>query len=286
MHRRLAAWALAVAMALMLGACSSASVAYRNARLLYDNAPTFMLWSFDDYIELTDAQKDLARERLQKALGWHRRNVLPGYAGFLAALEAQVDAGLTEEALRADNERLRGYYRDLAEHLLPDAADLFATLDGSQVGELEQRLAKADRRMLEEAASSRARAIGRTIGHLEAWTGPLTDTQRELVKARMLALRDLTPQRVAEWRLRQSRLVALLRAQPPRDEMVAQLRALLFDTDAWRDPAYAQAVRERDDALIGMLAELARTLDASQLAHVKERIRGLQSDIARAIRES
>src|SRR5206468_10348749 len=97
---------------------------------------------------------------------------------------------------------------------------------------------------------------------------------------------DLTPQRVAEWRERQARLIALLRAPPAREEMVAQLHALLFDSEAWRDAAYARALAERDEAIVGMLAELARTLDAAQVAHVKERIRGLRSDIARATRES
>ena len=261
-------------------------MAYRNARVLYDNAASFMLWSVEDYIDLTGEQKDLARERLEKALAWHRRNALPAYADFLGSLDAQVDAGLTEEALRADQERLRGFYRDISEHLLPDAADLFATLDASQVDDLGYRLAKADRRMLEEAAASRARAIGRTLGHIEAWTGSLMPAQRELVKARMRALPDLTAPRVAEWRARQARLIALMRARPPRDEMVAQLHALVFDEDAWRDADYAKALRERDAAMVAMLAELARTLDAGQLAHVKDRIRGLRSDIARATRES
>jgi hypothetical protein len=270
----------------MLSACSTASVAYRNARVLYDNAATLVLWSLDDYIDLTADQKDLARDRLGQALAWYRRNELPTYGQFLETLDGQVDAGLTEPALRADQERLRGFYRDTAEHLLPDAADLFATLDASQIDDLEQRLAKADRRMLEKASASRSRALAKTIDHLEAWTGPLAPAQRDLVKARMGALPDLTPQRVAEWRLRQGRLIALLRLRPPRDTMVAQLRGLLFDTDAWRDAAYGRALGERDAAFVSTLAELARTLDASQLAHVRERIRGLQSDIARATRAS
>jgi len=286
MRARVAAWILLLAAALVLAGCSTASMAYRNARVLYENAATFMLWSVEDYLDLNDAQKDLARERLQKALEWHRRNALPAYAAFLAELDAQVDAGLTDEALRADHERLRGFYRDLVEHLLPDAADLFATLDASQVDDLEHRLAKADRRILEEARASRDRAMGRTLGHLEAWTGPLTPAQRELVKSRLRALPDLTPQRVAEWRLRQARLVALMRTPPPPDAMVARLHGLLFDTDAWRDPAYARAVRERDESMVAMLAQLARTLDAEQVGSIKARIRGLQADIVRAIRAS
>jgi len=285
-RRGLAAWGLAVLAALLLAACSTASVAYRNAGMLYENAPSFLLWSLDDYIDLTVDQKDLAQERLRQALEWHRRHELPAYAQFLETLDAQAQAGLTQDALRMGQERLRGFYRAIAEHVLPDAADLFATLDASQIDDLERRLAKADRRMLDEAAKSRARATGRAIDHLEAWTGRLTPEQRDLVKARMGALQDLTPRRVAEWRVRQARLIALMRTPPPREAMVAQLRDLLFDTDAWRDAAYARALADRDAALADMLAELARTLDAHQLAHVRARIHGLQSDIARATRAS
>ena len=282
MRARIAAGIVLLAAALVVAGCSTASLAYRNAGRLYESAPTLLLWSFDDFLDLSDAQKSLARERLQQALAWHRRHALPDYAAFLATLDAQVDAGLTEEALRADHERLRAFYRDIAEHLIPDAADLFATFDGAQLDELAQRLAKADRRALDEAAASRARSMGRTLGHIEAWTGPLSGAQRELVKARLRALPDLTPQRVAEWRVRQAQLVALVRARLPRDEMAVQLRALLFDAEASREPAYAQAVRDRDAAMIAMLAELARTLDAGQVASIKARIRGLQADIARA----
>jgi hypothetical protein len=102
------------------------------------------------------------------------------------------------------------------------------------------------------------------------------------VKSRLRAQPDLTAARVAEWRARQGRLVALLRQRPPRDAMVRELDSLLFDTAAWRDPAYAQAVEARESATIGMLADLARTLTPDQVAHIRERIRGLQADIAKA----
>ncbi|HZZ94338.1 MAG TPA: DUF6279 family lipoprotein [Usitatibacter sp.] len=282
MRQRLAAWLAVLIAAVLVAACSTADFAYRNAGTLYDNAPALIAWSIDDYLDLTPEQKDFARARLEKALAWHRHAALPGYGRFLAELDRQVDAGLDAAALEADRGRLREFYHDIAEHLLPDAADLFAMLDASQVDELARRLAKADARMLEESRDSRERGLKRTLQHLEAWTGPLTGPQRELVKTRVRATPDLTPQRVAEWRARQAQLVALMRARPPRDAMVQALHALLFDTDAWRDPAYGQALEERDAQMIQMLADLARTLTPAQVAHIHERIRGLQAAIAKA----
>ena len=280
--RRFAAWLAIAAAALLLAACSTADFAYRNAGLLYEQAPSFLLWSIDDYLDLTAAQKDFARRRLDRALAWHRAAALPGYARFLADLARQVDAGLDESALREDRDRLRAFYRAIAEHLLPDAADLFAMLDDGQVNELARGLAHADEKILEEAPGLRAKNIGRTLDHLEAWTGKLSPSQRELVGSRMRAQPDTTAARVAEWRVRQARLVALLRQRPPRDAMVRGLEGLLFDTAAWRDPAYARAVQERETAMIGMLADLARTLTPQQVGHIRERIRGLQADIAKA----
>jgi len=280
--RRFAAWIAIAATALLLAACSTADFAYRNAGLLYEQAPSFLLWSIDDYLDLTAAQKDFARRRLERALAWHRASALPQYARFLADLERQVDAGLDEQALREDRDRLRAFYRAIAEHLLPDAADLFAMLDDGQVNELARGLARADARLSEEAPKLRAKNIGRTLDHLEAWTGKLSPSQRELVKSRLRAQPDLIAARVAEWRLRQAQLIALLRARPGRDAMVSSLDVLLFDTAAWRDPSYARAVDARETAMIGMLADLARTLTPEQVAHIRERIRGLQADIAKA----
>ena len=60
--------------------------------------------------------------------------------------------------------------------------------------------------------------------------------------------------------------------------------AALANTPACeRNPALAHKLNVDVTA---MLAELARTLDPAQVANVKERIRGLQSDIARATRAS
>jgi hypothetical protein len=103
-RRFASAIAIAVA-ALILAACSTAEFAYRNAGFLYERAPSFLLWSIDDYLDLTAAQKELARERLDRALAWHRATALPRYAKFLADLELQLDAGLDERALRADRDR-------------------------------------------------------------------------------------------------------------------------------------------------------------------------------------
>ena len=279
---RLAAWWALAATALLLAACSTADFAYRNAAFLYERAPSFLLWSIDDYLDLTAAQKDFARGRLDKALEWHRRVALPQYARFLDELERQVDAGLDEQALRDDRERLRAYYRAIAEHLLPDAADLFALLDDGQVSELERGLARADDKVLDEAPRLREKRLARTLDHIEAWTGKLGPAQRSLVKSRLRDQPDISRERIADWRARQGRLIALLRERPPRDVMVRQLDALLFDTAAWRDPAYAAALEARDTAMIGMLADLARTLTPEQAAHIRERIRGLRADIANA----
>jgi hypothetical protein len=280
--RSLAAWCIAAFATLALAACSTAEFAYRHAGLLYDNAATWILWSVDDYLDLTAEQKAFARQRLDRALEWHRRNVLPDYAAFLRDVERQVDAGLDAAAFRDDREKIRGFYRQVSEHLLPDAAELFALLDDAQVDDLASRLAKADGKMLEEARTVREHGVRRTLDHLEAWTGPLTAAQRDLVKSRMRAFPDLTAMRVAEWRQRQARLVALMRERPPRDRMVAALHALLFDEDAWRDPEYARALAGRDDQASAMLADLARTLSPEQVAHIRERIRGLLADIANA----
>ncbi len=75
-------------------------------------------------------------------------------------------------------------------------------------------------------------------------------------------------------------IVALVRAKPPRDRMVEDLRRLLVRTDSWRRPEYREKVRGRDERLFEMVAELAATLSPEQRAAMRERVRRFMRDVA------
>jgi hypothetical protein len=115
--------------------------------------------------------------------------------------------------------------------------------------------------------------------HLEEWTGGLDDAQRDLVDASVRALPDTAPERLADRRYRQSETLALIRARPSREQMVAGLRRLLVDAESWRRPEYLQKMRERDRITFDMIAQLSATLTPAQRQHFQGRLRGYIRDI-------
>jgi hypothetical protein len=71
--RRLCQTLALVALVLVLGACST-------ARLAYNQAPNLLYWWLDGYMDFTSAQSPQARQDIDAFLAWHRSNELPTYA--------------------------------------------------------------------------------------------------------------------------------------------------------------------------------------------------------------
>jgi hypothetical protein len=281
--KRIARWLTLAAAALLLAACSATKLIYSNVAFAYSNAAPMLTWAVDDFVDLSDVQKNWVRERLTQVLSWHRSRELPEYRRFLAGFEASLDGGLTVDEVRAAHLEMRGHYYRLVEQVLPHIADLMLQLDAEQLEGLERKFADDNRKVAKEVGTRpeerRERGLRKTLEHLEAWAGPLDAAQRELVAARLRAVPDMYAERMADRRYRQSETLALIRARPPRAAMIAGLRRLLVETEAWRRADYQQRLQERDARNFEMIAALSRTLSPEQRANVHRRLRGFMADI-------
>jgi hypothetical protein len=274
---------LLIAAAALLAACSAANLLYSNLTLAYSNAAPMLTWAVDDYVDLSDVQKGWVRERLSRVMSWHRARELPAYRRFLASVETDFAGGFTVEEVGAAQREMRAHYHRLVEQVLPDAADFLLQLDAEQIGQLERKFGEDNRKLVKDAGKDvderRERNIRKTVEHLEAWTGRLDDSQRELVATHLRVLPDISADRMADRRYRQAQTLALVRARPDRDTMIAELRRLLIDTDTWRRPEYQRRLLERDERNFEMIATLSSTLAPEQQASVHRRVRGLVADI-------
>jgi hypothetical protein len=281
---RLYRLALLLAAATVLAACSATSLLYSNLTLAYSNAAPMLTWAVDDFVDLSDVQKGWVRERLARVMTWHRARELPEYRRFLGAIESDLEGGFTVAEVSAAHREMRAHYHRLVEQVLPDAADLLLQLDAEQVAQLERKFGDDNRKLVKEtgrtAEERRTRAIRKTIEHLEAWTGRLDASQREMVTAQLRGLPDLSAERMEDRRYRQAQTLALVRARPDRDAMVAGLRRLLIDTDTWRPPEYLERLRERDARNFQMVSALSQALTPEQRAHLLKRLRGFMTDIS------
>ena len=272
------------AFALFATACSLTRLAYSNAAFAYSNATPVITCMVADYVDLSEEQKDWVRERLVRAFAWHRAQELPEYRRFFERVLAESQDAISVEEARLAHRDLRAYYHRTLERVLPDIAELLAQLNAEQVGQLERRFDKDNRKMLSDSldgtpAERRERRAKRFLDHVEEFTGSLTDAQRELVVERVDALAEFTEDYLADRRYRQAGILALARSEAPREKMVAELKRLLIDSESWRSPDYLRKLRDRDRQIFEMIAALSATLSAEQRATFQKRVRGFLRDI-------
>ncbi len=274
MTRRSARYLLLAIAALAAAACT---------RLAYDHATPMLAWMVDGYVDLSHDQKDWLRARLDRAMAWHRRNELPEYRRFLADIARRSDGTFTETEVEQAWLKIRADYDRVVEHILPDTADFFLSLDDRQLDRLERKFAKENEKQRKEMTEGteekrRARAVKRTTESVQEWIGELDDRQRGIVAARESALPPITEDRFADRAYRQRETIALARTRD-RAKLIAGLRRVLIDTDSWRRPEYLAKVRKRNAATFHMIAALSTTLTAQQREHFKRRIRDYMDDI-------
>ncbi len=265
--------------AMVLAACSI-------GRLAYNNASPVVTYMVDDYFDLSGDQEYWVRQRFGRLQAWHRTSELPTYERDLRDAVARTERPLTVEDARWVNKTLRTYYHRLVEHALPDVADLILQLDDEQVRRFEERFAKESRKIEGESGAKgpkEAREEKRTaklIDQIEGYTGRLSAEQRDLVAGRVHFMPDIAGLRLADRKQRQEMVAALVRAKPPKAEVIAGLKRVLVETDTWRKPAYVAALKQRDEHLAEMLVALSATWTPEQRASVQKKLRGYLADVS------
>lgn len=284
MRIRFAQWLWVLAAGLAAAACNFANLAYNNATLAYGNAAPMLTWVLDDYVDLSGPQKEWVRQRLNRAMGWHRERELPRYYAFFDRVLRQSEGPIPVAEIERAHAELRTRYHQVVERILPDAADLLGQLDAEQVRHLQEKLEENERKFVKDFVDvkidkRRRDQAKRWISHLESWVGPLEDTQRDLVVKHVRGYADIAADRLADRRYRDAELLKLARAKPPRDETIAVLRRLFIDTNTWRSPEYQRKLRERDLQAFEMLSALSATFTPGQRAHLAKRLRTYMRDI-------
>ena len=131
MKKRCTHFLLLLAAGLVLAACSI-------SRLAYMNAPPLALWYVGGYVDMTDGQKEALRDKLTRAIAWHRANELPEYQHAIEALIAKSGTRVPVADVRSTYALARSYYHRTLGHLLPDFADVILTLDEKQLAQIER----------------------------------------------------------------------------------------------------------------------------------------------------
>jgi hypothetical protein len=202
-------WLALAAAVLALAACST-------IKLGYNNAETLLLYSLNDYLDLSPEQQQLARERVNAVHDWHRATQLPDYAAFVRHAQGKLDGEVSADDVLQFNEGLNARLAALGDRVGPDFARLALTLTPAQLERLEKKMGGDTRKARREFGRGDARdaleqRVKKYAERADFWLGRLTPEQLEIVRESLAARPTATSYWIEERERRQRELVMLLR---------------------------------------------------------------------------
>ena len=264
-------------LALVLTACGGAT------RVAYDHADSALLVMTEQYLDLEGEQWKIARGAVQRFHSWHRKAELPRYVALLDGAAGRVERGLARADVEWGIQGLRTRYVALVEAAVTQGAPLLPTLDAENVATLERRFATNDRKRVREtlsgdAAKRERERVAGIVKRVEEWTGPLVDSQRDIVRGFVQATLE-HPRHAHEHRTRKQReLLALLErndAPAKNGPTPERLRAFFV---AWESERTAER-RDYQARFAQLIVDLDRTLTATQRAHAVQRLNRYAEDL-------
>ena len=262
--------ALLLLAAVWLAGCS-------GARLAYNNADTVVGWMANDYFALEGPQEDDFKTRLGRFHAWHRGEELPRYSVLLTSAGDKLADGLTAPELLWAWESVKGRYRRMAAHAVPDLAAVLVTLTPAQFERLEKKFAESDAEYAKKylkggEAEQRKRRDKRNLELMREWFGDLSDEQETQLEGSSGKLPLLYALRLQNRQRRQGEFLALLKTFRSRSELEPRLNLWLTEWEESALPEYRRLSELHRDGYIRMLLEMDRGLTPAQRAHAVTRL--------------
>ncbi|MEN3355658.1 MAG: hypothetical protein V7640_3816 [Betaproteobacteria bacterium] len=199
----------ALSLLALIAACSF-------TRFGYNQADTVAAWMVDDYFGLDAQQKDEFSKRFDRFYRWHRNEQLPDYAVFMRTARDRVQHGLSRDDVLWFVDGMRTRVRTAMRQAAPDAAALLATITPGQIGTLQRKWEKDNKKYVkehkvdgtfEERQTYEARRI---VKAFKEWLTPLNDEQEQRVTVMVRDLPPIDQFRYAERMRRQKDFLELL----------------------------------------------------------------------------
>ena len=256
-----------MALAALLGGCST-------VRFAYDNADSYVRWKVASYVDLQGEAAEEADDRIDEFHAWHRKNELPKYVTLAREASRRFADGLSREDALWGYDSVRVQARESLRKAAELAAPLLDRLTPEQVAQIERRLAEDNRQFYRtnlrgserERRNRRARIM---VERLEDWVGKLTQAQVERVREFVERAPALEELRDRERKRLQREVIALIRARSAQKSLPEHIA----NWDRNREPGFAAALDTWREQYFGFLSDFDRTLTAEQRARVLATLR-------------
>lgn len=276
MLRRLKFLVVLLTLSLVLAGCNRVGLAYRNLDVIIP-------WTLNDYLDMNAGQKSWFNDTLKEQLAWHCTTQLPGYLDWLDRLQQMVDGNqVTDAALQARTVEAKQAIAEVAREITPSAIQLLQGLDDQQVKEMSDALAKDLRKRQDEylkpplAQQIKERAQ-RMSKRLDAWIGPLSDSQQNRVTAWSMALGEQNQEWIGNRARWQAQFIAAVQQRHSAD-FPQKMQQLLVDRESLWTPEYKAAYARTETAARSLIVDLMAESTPQQRMKLTQKIDGVRSD--------
>lgn len=269
-----------LAVAVLLQACST-------LKLFYNQTPGLAYWYLDGHFDFLDAQSLRVKDDLAGLQTWHRETQLPGYIATLQKLQQQLPQDITADAACAVFADVRGKLTAVSEQAEPAVAAVVATLNASQLVQLERRFAKGNAEyrgdFMEGTPQDRQdKRVKQLRTRAERLYGRLDEPQRAVLSQRTAQSRFDASMFYAEKLRRQQDVLRTLRpviaGRAAPEQTQAAVRGLFERTINPTDPALRQNQNALNDENCSTFAALHNSTTVAQRVHAVQTLQRYEQD--------
>ena len=276
MLRRLKLLVVFLTLSLVLAGCNRVGLAYRNLDVIIP-------WTLNDYLDMNAGQKSWFNDKLKDHLAWHCTTQLPGYLDWLDRLQAMVENNqVTDAALQTRTVEAKQAIAEVAREITPSAIELLQGLDDQQVNDMNDALAKDLRKRQDEylkpplAKQIQDRAE-RMSKRLDAWMGPLSDSQKNRVMAWSISLGEQNEQWIGNRAHWQAQFIDAVQQRHSAD-FPQKIQQLLVDRESLWTPEYRAAYAQTEAAARSLIVDVMADSSVPQRLKLTQKIDKVRSD--------
>jgi hypothetical protein len=270
-----------IAMVALAAGCST-------IRFTYNHGDTLLYWWLNAYIDLDSDQSTWVKQDIDKLFQWHRQTQLHDYAGLLANMQRQLAGNPTQADLLSDYRDIKARTELLAFKALPELADVARSVKPDQIAQMEEKFTKNNEKFRKTYMSGdqdhqRKVRFEKSMDQLDLWFGPFAHDQLAILRKASDARPLDNEIWLQERKLRQQKIVALLRRVQQeklnKEQTMAAIHDLLRDTfDRFEAPERKAFFDAYTDSTSTYILTAIRIATPDQKAHAQKRMQGWIND--------
>jgi Family of unknown function (DUF6279) len=273
---------------LLLIALMALAAGCSTVRFSYHHGDTLLYWWLNSYVDFDNEQSNWVKREIDGFFRWHQSTQLRDYAAMLSKWQRQLAGNPSQADLLADYREIKSKAEAMAFRAAPQMADLAHSITPGQIANIERKFSKNNedyRKKFVSADLERQHKLRyeKSMDQLQLWFGPFSHDQKAILRkasdARPLVYDVLQQER----KLRQQKVLALLRRVQQeklnKEQTTAAVTAMLrefFDRD--QSPERKQFFDAYSDDTTKFVLTAIRLATPEQKAHAQERMQGWIND--------